>query len=96
MEDEKSDPPFFKNFEERLDQFWWSVVDRSEGVRPAYAAALLVKCIERLRVSTEESSHEANRLSSAIKKLTWAMVGLTAVAVVLAGLSLYSLLRTLN
>ena len=30
-----------------------------------------VKCIERLRTSTEENSYEANRLSFVIKRLVW-------------------------
>jgi hypothetical protein len=107
MEDEKPGSTF-KTFEEREEQFW-TIVDNVQGApRPGYAEALLIRgnerlkraielnleAIEKLRISTEESSCQANRLSKVIKNLTWALVGLTAAAVVLTAISLYVLFNS--
>ena len=105
MDDEKPGSGF-KNFEEREQQNWTAIVENFQSSpRPGYEEALLIrgnerlkrvveenlKAIEKLRASTEENSREANRLASAIKKLTAWLVALTAAAVALAGLSLYVL-----
>lgn len=65
--------------------------NRSGDSKLLQALAILTESSERLKQSTEESSKQANLLSSAIKKLNVWLVGLTATAVILAGLSLYVL-----
>lgn len=101
--DEEKPGSGFKSFEEREDMFWTAIVENYQTLPHAgYAEALLIRgnerlkrateanleAIEKLRVSTERSSSEANALSAAIKRLTGWLVGLTIAAVVLAAVSL--------
>jgi hypothetical protein len=95
MEENKRDGSL-RSYEKRVDHFYQRIVEGHQDMRAAYAAALLIKGLERLKASTEESSRQANRLSRVIKNLTWALVGLTAAAVILAALSLYALLGSAN
>lgn len=104
--DEEKPGSGFKSFEERENMFWTAIVENNQTLpRAGYAGALLIRgnermkrateasleAIDKLRVSTERSSSEANALSAAIKKLTGWLVGLTIAAVVLAAVSLYVL-----
>jgi len=82
------------DFDKRLQDARDFAYNRSGDAKLLQAQALLIESIERLKVSTEESSREANRLSSTIKNLTVWLVRLTVAAVVLAGLSLYIMLTS--
>ena len=53
-----------------------------------------LKDIKWLKASTEESSRQVNRLSAAIKRLTWALIGIGIFTVVLSGLSVYFLINS--
>jgi hypothetical protein len=82
------------DFEQIVADYWDFAFNHSTDAKLLQAEAILIKSIERLRVSTEQSAREANRLSSTIKKLTAWLVGLTVAAVALAGLSVYVLFRS--
>jgi hypothetical protein len=102
MEDTKW-PFSFKDDEDRLVFFFDATLGRGIKAPPEIALAILVKSVERLKVSmdrnheiigrlwasTEESSHQANRLSRVIKNLTWILVGLAVV-------SLYIFIKSLK
>ena len=90
MEDDKSKASA-DDFDELADDAWDFAFKRSGDSRPLQAFAILTESSERLKRSTEESSKQANLLSSAIKKLTGWLVGLTIAAVALAAVSLYVL-----
>lgn len=90
MENDKSKPSA-DDFDERADDAWDFAFNRSGDSKLLQALAILTESSERLKLSTEESSKQANLLSSSIRKLTGWLVGLTAAAVILAGLSLYVL-----
>lgn len=92
--------PSADDFDEIADDAWDFAFKRSEDSKPLQALAILtesserlkraveenLEAVEKLRASTEESSRQANRLSTVIKNLTWALVGLT---LVLVGLALF-------
>jgi hypothetical protein len=104
MENDKSKASA-DDFDELADDAWDFAFNHSDNSKPLQAWAILTEsserlkrateenreAIDKLRVSTEESSRQANRLSARIKNLTGWLVGLTTVAVVLTALSLYVL-----
>jgi hypothetical protein len=90
MENDKSNTSA-DDFEELADEAWGFAFHRSGDSKVLQAFAILTESSERLKRSTEESSKQANLLSSAIKKLTGWLVGLTIAAVVLAAVSLFVL-----
>lgn len=109
--DEKKPGSAFKTFEEREEMFWTGIVENQQPLsRNGYAEAMLIRgnerlkrateanleAIEKLRVSTERSSNEANNLARAIKKLNVWLVGLTFAAVLLAAVSLYVLWKSIK
>lgn len=49
----------------------------------------VVAQLKALKATVIEGSRQANRLAGVIKDLTWVLVGLTAAAVILAGISLF-------
>jgi hypothetical protein len=92
MENDKSKTSA-DDFDEIADDAWDFAFNRSGDSKLLQALAILTESSERLKLSTEESSIQANQLSSAIRKLTRWLVGLTAAAVILAAISLYVLLK---
>ena len=90
MEDDKSTASA-DDFDDLAGEAWDFAFKRGGDSRPLQAFAILTESSERLKRSTEESSKQANLLSSAIKKLTGWLVGLTIAAVALAAVSLYVL-----
>jgi hypothetical protein len=93
MEDDKSKTSA-DDFDEIADDAWDFAFNRSGDSKLLQAMAILTESSQRLKVSTEESSRQANRLSTTIRNLTRALVWLTAIAVVLTGLSIYVLLHS--
>jgi len=51
----------------------------------------VVANLKALKATVVEGSRQANHLAKVIKNLTWALVGLTGVAVILTAISLYVL-----
>jgi hypothetical protein len=90
MEDEKSNSPD-EDFGKIVNNLWAFALEHGGKSWDLYPLAVLVRSVERLKLSTEESSKQANLLSSSIRKLNRWLVGLTAAAVILTALSLYVL-----
>jgi hypothetical protein len=95
MKDDKSTASA-DDFDELADEAWEFAFKRSGDSKPLQALAILTESTERLKLSTEESSKQANLLSSAIKKLTAWLVGLTFAAVALAAVSLFMLWKSIK
>ena len=93
MENDKSKTSA-DDFNELADDAWDFAFSRSGDSKLLQALAILTESSERLKLSTEESSKQANFLSSSIRKLNRWLVGLTIAAVGLAALSLYVLLNS--
>jgi len=83
--------------EERKESFWQKVVEEGDhsSIRDSYMVALLLhslgastKSIDKLKGSMETSSNTANRLSEAIRDLTWALVIIGGIGIVLMIISL--------
>ena len=69
----------FPDFEDRLPLSLSRVIKSMEKQRLDYSMLLLLVSSERVNRSMEENSRQANRLSTLISILTWALVGLTVV-----------------
>jgi hypothetical protein len=95
MEDDKSTASA-DDFDELADKAWDFAFHHSGDSKLLQALAILTESSERLKLSTEESSKQANLLSSSIKKLTGWLVGLTVATVVLAAASLFVLWKSIH
>jgi hypothetical protein len=93
MKNDKGKSPD-EDFDKIINGVWDFAREHGGKSWDLFTMAVLIKSIERLKVSTEESSRQANRLSKTIRNLTRALVWLTAIAVVLTGFSIYVLLHS--